>query len=304
MKNGIKNPLIVVGSVALDSVKTPFGQVKKALGGSAVYFSCAARLFSKPEIVAVVGKDFPKEHLTKLKKLGINIDSLITENGKTFHWQGYYNQNLNEAITQKTELNVFADFNPQLSTAQTQAKYLFLANIHPTLQLNVLKQAKKPKWTALDTMNFWIESAKSDLVKVIKGVDIVLMNDGEIRQYTGEDNLQKAVRKITDDGPSIVVVKRGEYGAICFTPNGHFALPAYLLKDAMDPTGAGDSFAGGFLGWLSQINKPKLDDIKHAALMGTLVASFNVQGFSISELESVRGAGIEKRLKQYRKMLV
>ncbi|MFT5206534.1 MAG: sugar/nucleoside kinase (ribokinase family) [Candidatus Omnitrophota bacterium] len=304
MKNIVKNPLVVVGSVALDSVKTPFGQVKRALGGSAVYFSCAARLFSRPEVVAVVGKDFPNEHLLKLKKLGINLDSLAIEKGKTFHWQGYYNQNLNEAITQKTELNVFADFDPHLSATQIQAKYLFLANIHPALQLNVLKQAKRPKWVALDTMNFWIESAKSDLAKVIKRVDIVLMNDGEIRQYTGEDNLQKAVKKITDQGPSIVVVKRGEYGAICFTPNGHFALPAYLLSDALDPTGAGDSFAGGFLGWLSQVNRPKLDDIKQAALMGTMVASFNVQGFSINQLADVRGAGLEKRLKQFRKMLV
>jgi sugar/nucleoside kinase (ribokinase family) len=295
--------LVVVGSVALDSVKTPFGEVERSLGGSGVYFSCAARFFCPVHLVGVVGHDFPQQHIQLLKKLGIQIDGLLVEQGKTFHWKGYYEKDLNRAITLKTELNVFEKFKPVLMKQHLHAPHLFLANIHPDLQWSVLQQSRKPKWTACDTMNFWIESAPASLDRVLRNVDIVLMNDGEIRQWSGESHLLKAVRKLMKLGPKIVIVKRGEYGAACFTNNGHFAVPAYLLDDVRDPTGAGDSFAGGFLGYLARCDKPKPKDVREAVLHGSVVASFNVQSFSVNRLASLRPSEIQKRLRDYRKML-
>lgn len=296
--------LVVVGSVALDSVKTPFGVAERSLGGSAVYFSAAARFFCPVHLVGVVGHDFPQEHIQLLKKLGIQIDGLLVEQGKTFHWKGYYEKDLNRAITLKTELNVFESFKPVLMKQHLHAPHLFLANIHPDLQWSVLQQSRKPKWVACDTMNFWIESAPKSLERVLRHVDIVLMNDGEIRQWSGEAHLLKAVQRLFKLGPKIVVVKRGEYGAICFTGEGHFAIPAYLLDNVMDPTGAGDSFAGGFLGYLAKCDKPKPKDIREAILHGSVVASFNVQSFSVKRLAALKPAEIQKRLVEYRKTLL
>jgi sugar/nucleoside kinase (ribokinase family) len=296
--------LVVVGSVALDSVKTPFGEVERSLGGSAVYFSAAARFFCPVHLVGVVGHDFPQEHIQLLKKLGIQIDGLLMEQGRTFHWKGYYEKDLNRAITLKTELNVFERFKPVLMKQHLHAPHLFLANIHPDLQWSVLQQSRKPKWVACDTMNFWIESAPKSLERVLRHVDIVLMNDGEIRQWSGEAHLLKAVRKLMKLGPKIVVVKRGEYGACCFTSQGHFAIPAYLLDEVMDPTGAGDSFAGGFLGYLSRFDRPRAKDVQEAILHGSVVASFNVQSFSVKRLAALKASEIQKRLSDYRKMLL
>jgi sugar/nucleoside kinase (ribokinase family) len=296
--------LVVVGSVALDSVKTPFGEVERSLGGSAVYCSAAARFFCPVHLVGVVGHDFPQEHIQLLKKLGIQIDGLLMEQGKTFHWKGYYEKDLNRAITLKTELNVFERFKPVLMKQHLHAPHLFLANIHPDLQWSVLQQSRKPKWVACDTMNFWIESAPKSLERVLRHVDIVLMNDGEIRQWSGEAHLIKAVRKLMKLGPKLVIVKRGEYGACCFASQGHFAIPAYLLDEVMDPTGAGDSFAGGFLGYLSRFDRPRAKDVQEAVLHGSVVASFNVQSFSVKRLAALRLAEIQDRLKDYRKMLL
>lgn len=296
--------LVVVGSVALDTVKTPFGQAERSLGGSAVYFSAAARFFCPVHLVGVVGHDFPQEHIRLLKKLGIQIDGLLIEQGRTFHWKGYYEKDLNRAITLKTELNVFESFKPVLMKQHLHAPHLFLANIHPDLQWSVLQQARKPKWVACDTMNFWIETAPKSLERVLRHVDIVLMNDGEVRQWSGEAHLLKAVRKLFKLGPKIVVVKRGEYGAVCFTGDGHFAVPAHLLDNVMDPTGAGDSFAGGFLGYLSKFDRPRPKDVREAILHGSVVASFNVQSFSVKRLAALKPAEIHERLVEYRSTLL
>ena len=301
--NKKQKSLVVVGSVAYDSVKTPFGQAKRALGGSAVYFSCAARFFTSIDIVGVVGKDFSKEHLRLMKHLGINTDGIEVRDGKTFFWKGLYEDDLSNAITQKTELNVFAEFQPKLNPAQVGARYLFLANINPKLQMSVLNQIKKPEWVALDTMNFWIEHARPALLRVLKRVNISLMNDAEIRQLTGEYHLAKAVRGILKLGPEIVVVKRGEYGVWCFTKHGHFAIPAFLLEDIEDPTGAGDSFAGGFLGYLARAKRLRFHDFRKAAVYGSIIASYNVQSFSIRRLARLTQRDIEKRLREYRNML-
>ena len=296
--------LVVVGSIALDSVKTPFGEAERALGGSAVYFSCAARFFCPVHLVGVVGHDFPQAHIQLLKKLGIQIDGLLVEQGRTFHWKGYYEKDLNRAITLKTELNVFESFKPVLMKQHLHAPHLFLANIHPDLQWSVLQQSRKPKWVACDTMNFWIESAPKSLERVLRHVDIVLMNDGEVRQWSGEAHLLKAVRKLQKLGPKIVVVKRGEYGAVVFIGREHFAIPAFLLEDVRDPIGAGDSFAGGFLGYLSRFDRPKPRDIREAVLHGSVVASFNVQSFSVSRLAALKISEIQKRLTDYRRTLL
>lgn len=302
--SGTSQGLTVVGSIALDSIKTPFGKVEKALGGSAVYFSAAARLFTKVHLVGVVGNDFSPAHIATLEKLGVDLTGLEKLPGKTFHWKGHYTQNLNEAITEKTELNVFAEFNPKLSTQHIDSRYLFLANIHPKLQHQVLSKVKNPKWIACDTMNFWIENSKQDLIKVLKRVDISLMNDGEIKMLTGENQIGKAVKQLMKYGPKIVIVKRGEYGAWCFCGKNYYALPAVLLDELKDPTGAGDSFAGGFLGYLAKTGKTTPAAVKEAAVYGTIVASFNVQSFSLTRLASLKPKDVASRKAVYLKSIL
>jgi len=302
-KNGSLQPLLVVGSIAFDSVKTPLGTAKKVIGGSSVYFSSAARFFASVKMIGVVGTDFPQSHLDDLKKLGIDTSGIVTHRGKTFHWKGFYEGDMNQAHTLKTDLNVFAQFRPVLSASDRNHEHVFLANIDPNLQMSVLKQVAKPRWIACDTMNYWIESQKSALLDVLKHVDISFMNDAEIRQLSGHSNLLRAARWVMKLGPSIVIVKKGEHGVLCVWKNRVFLFPAYLLEDVIDPTGAGDSFAGGFLGYLSRHKNAGEKEIKNALAHGAIVASFNVQSFGNERLAKLSQEEITSRYGFYKKMI-
>jgi sugar/nucleoside kinase (ribokinase family) len=294
--------LLVVGSVAFDTVETPFGKADEVLGGSATYFSTSASYFTDVNLVAVVGEDFPEKHINFLKMRNINLDGLERTDGKTFRWQGKYGYDLNEAHTLNTELNVFEQFKPKLPDHYKDADVVFLANIDPDLQREVLKQANKPKVVAADTMNFWIESKRDSLIETLKYVDILLINDGEARQLTGESNLVKAARKITSYGPSTLLIKQGEYGVTMFNEHGIFIAPAYPLEDVFDPTGAGDTFAGGFVGYLA--NSMDLSDttLRRAAVMGSVMASFNVEDFSLNKIRDLDYKEIEARFREFKKI--
>ena len=238
--------IVVVGSVALDSVETPVGKVESALGGSATYFSTAASFFTKGvKLVGVVGDDFPQEHVDFLRSRDIDLTGLERVSGKTFHWSGRYGENLNVAETLSTELNVFETFAPKLPESYRDTQYVFLANINPELQMDVLKQVRNTKLVVCDTMNLWISERRAELLETIKHVDIFVLNDGEARQLTGESNINKAAKKLLDCGPERVIIKKGEHGSVSFTGTSYFAAPAYPLDSILDPTGAGDTFAGG-----------------------------------------------------------
>ncbi|MCA1796071.1 MAG: PfkB family carbohydrate kinase [Geobacteraceae bacterium] len=250
--------ILAVGSMAFDSVETPFGKAEEVLGGSATYFSTAASFFTPVDLVAVVGEDFPAEHIEFLQKRGVNTDGITRTSGKTFRWKGSYGYDLNEATTLDTQLNVLADFDPQLPKHYRDAKYVFLGNIDPELQLNVLKQVVRPEVVACDSMNFWIEGKPDALLETLKHVDILLINEAEVRQLAQEPNMVKAAHKVLAMGPTTLVVKQGEYGAVMFTAHSVFSAPAYPLEAVFDPTGAGDSFAGGFMGYLSSTHNVQL----------------------------------------------
>ena len=291
--------ILVVGSIALDSVQTPFGKVKDALGGSATYFSVSASYFTKVNLVAVVGRDFPQRHVDLLEKHKINVQGLQKVEGKTFRWAGHYMKDLNQAETTKTELNVFSDFKPQIPKAYTDSKYVFLANIDPELQLKVLSQVKKPKLVACDTMNFWISSKPEALKKLFKHIDFVVINEAEVKQLAKDKNLITAAKKILALGPKALVIKRGEYGSMFFEKNGVFCAPALPLEKVSDPTGAGDTFAGGFMGYLSKCDNLNSKNFRKAIVYGSVMASFNVEGFSLSNLDKLTWAKIQNRFKQF-----
>jgi sugar/nucleoside kinase (ribokinase family) len=273
--------IVVVGSVAFDSVKTPFGEAEDVLGGSATYFSTSASYFTDVSLVAVVGEDFPKKHIDFLKIKGIDTRGLEISKGKTFRWKGEYSYELNEAQTLDTELNVFQEFKPNLPEEYRDSDIVFLANIDPDLQRDVLKQVNKPKLIAADTMNFWIEGKKDSLIETLKLVDVLLINDGEARQLSGEPNLVKAARIIMGFGPKTLVIKRGEYGVLMFTGSSIFSAPAYPLENVFDPTGAGDTFAGGFVGYLANTMDLSESAMRRAIIMGSVMASYNVEDFSL-----------------------
>jgi sugar/nucleoside kinase (ribokinase family) len=287
--------LLVVGSVALDSVKTPFGTATEALGGSATYFSYAASFFTTVRVVAVVGEDFPQEHLELLKGRGVDLTGLQVVKGRTFRWSGEYGYDLNEAHTLATHLNVFADFRPTLPEPLRRPSFLFLANIDPELQLQVLHQVTRPRLVALDTMNFWITGKRSALLKVLSEVDAVVINDAEARQLTQEPNLIKAARTILSYGPKIIVVKRGEYGALMVNGGRFFFAPAYPLESVFDPTGAGDTFAGGFMGSLAGQGDLSETTLRRAIVHGSVMASFTVEDFSLDRLRRLTPSEIEQR---------
>jgi sugar/nucleoside kinase (ribokinase family) len=295
--------LVVVGSVALDSVKTPFGAVTEALGGSATYFSYSASFFTKVHLVAVVGKDFDREHLDRLEKRGVDLKGLQVSSGQTFRWEGEYGYDLNEAHTLATHLNVFADFRPDLPDHYRSAPFLFLANIDPELQREVLLQMKRPRLAALDTMNFWIGGKRDALLRVLGEVDALLINDGEARQLTQEPNLIKAARTILTYGPKIVVVKRGEYGALMVSDGRFFFAPAYPLESVFDPTGAGDTFAGGFMGVLVKSGNLDHDTLRKAIVYGSVMASFTVEDFSLNRLMRLREEEIEERVRLFQDLV-
>jgi sugar/nucleoside kinase (ribokinase family) len=295
--------LLVVGSVALDSVSTPFGQVTEVLGGSATYFSYAASFFTNVKLVAVVGEDFPKAHLVTLKDRGVDLSGLQVARGRTFRWAGEYGFDLNEAKTLDTRLNVFAGFRPSLSGAHRKVPFLFLANIDPELQLEVLRQAERPQLVALDTMNFWIEGKRDALLKVLAEVDVLLVNDAEARQLAREPNLIKAARAILSLGPRTVVVKRGEYGALMISDGSFFFVPAYPMESVLDPTGAGDTFAGGFMGYLAKQERTDPDSVRRAIVFGSVMASFTVEDFSLNRLVTLGADEIERRYASFQDLV-
>jgi len=294
--------VVVVGTVAFDTVETPFGKQENVLGGSATYFSTSASFFTDISLVAVVGEDFPEEHVSFLKSRNIDTSGLQRIPGKTFHWSGRYGYDLNEAQTLDTQLNVLMEFQPNLPESYRDAEYLFLANIDPDLQMQVLEQVKAPKLVACDTMNFWISSKPDSLRKVLQKVDIVVINEGEARQFTGEPNLVKAARQIIALGCKRLVVKRGEYGVLMFTADTVFAAPAYPLEDVFDPTGAGDTFAGGFMGYLANTGNLSEDGIRQALIFGSVMASFNVEDFSLDRMKRLDYGEIEARYKNFKSL--
>jgi sugar/nucleoside kinase (ribokinase family) len=295
--------LLVVGSVALDSVTTPFGSVREVLGGSATFFSYAASFFTTVRLVATVGEDFPPEHLALLRDRGVDTSGLQPARGRTFRWVGEYGYDLNEARTLDTQLNVFADFKPALSPALTRAPFLFLANIDPVLQLDVLRQMDRPRLVALDTMNFWIQGKRDDLQRVLAEVDVLVINDAEARQLAKEPNLVKAARAIVGFGPKAVVVKRGEYGAVMAADGQFFFVPAYPLDTVFDPTGAGDTFAGGFMGYIAARGTVDQATIRRALVYGSVMASFTVEDFSLNRLTRLTRAEIETRYADFRELV-
>ena len=292
--------VLVVGSVALDSVETPFGQVTEVLGGSAVYFSVAASRFTNVRLVAVVGKDFPDEYIQLLRERGVDRAGLQIADGRTFRWVGSYDYDLNVTHTHDTQLNVFGDFHPVLPDTYRDSRLLFLANIHPDLQYEVLRQMPQAELTMMDTMNFWIEGARESLLRVMREVDIVTMNESEARMLTGKSNLVVAAGEILKLGPKILLVKKGEYGDVMFSEHGYFVAPAYPLEEVIDPTGAGDSFAGGFLGYLAQAGAIDGPTLRRAVIYGSVVASFAVADFSVGRLKTMTEADIRQRYEEFR----
>jgi len=291
--------IVVVGTVAFDTVETPFGKGENVLGGSATYFSTSASFFTDVSLVAVVGEDFPAEHISFLNSRNINTDGLQRIPGKTFHWTGRYGDDLNEALTLDTQLNVLTEFRPDLPESCRDIDYLFLANIDPDLQMEVLNQVRRPKLVAADTMNFWISSKPEALKEVLRKVDIVVINEGEARQFTGQSNLVKASREIIALGCKRLVVKRGEYGVLMFTADSLFAVPAFPLEEVFDPTGAGDTFAGGFMGYLASSGDLSEEGIRQAIVFGSVMASFNVEDFSLNRMKRLEQREIEARYRKF-----
>jgi sugar/nucleoside kinase (ribokinase family) len=296
--------VVVVGSIAFDAVRTPFGERERMLGGSAVHFSLAASFFSDVRVVGPVGDDFGDEEYAVLRDRGVNTDDIErVEGGRTFFWRGHYEYDLNTAHTDDTQLNVFGDFQPKLSEESKSADTLFLANIQPDLQREVREQCKSARLVGLDSMNLWIETARDSLVRTIGGVDMVLMNDAEIRMLTEQPNLVRAAREVMAMGPRAVVAKQGEYGAALFTEAGFFSLPAYPLETVNDPTGAGDSFAGGFLGYLaSQDGAEDEATLRRAMTYGSVLASFNVEEFGTERVRRLTREEIEERFEEFKRL--
>jgi len=292
--------ILVVGSVAFDSVKTPFGEVKEILGGSATYFSVAASFFSPVKLVAVVGDDFGEENLEVFQKHSVDTAGLKQVPGRTFRWAGEYGFALNEAKTLETQLNVLESFRPEIPEAYRHSDYVFLGNIDPILQREVLQQVSKPKLVACDTMNYWIQSKPDELKKTLALVDILIINDSEARMITNESNLTKAAKQIRSWGPKALVVKKGEYGVAMFMDGSIFGAPAYPLEEVFDPTGAGDSFAGGFVGYLAKVGRFDEATIRKAVIYGSVMASFDVEDFSLNRLRKLSPAQIQERYRAFK----
>lgn len=293
--------ITVVGTVAFDSIETPFGKVDRCIGGSATYFSVAASFFSSVNLVSVIGDDFTEEDASVFKGRNINLDGLQRIHGqKSFFWSGEYGFDLNVATTRETQLNVLAQFEPKLNERQRTADVLFLANAQPDLQLDVLKQCKRPRVVALDTMNYWITSARQSLTRIFGEVDLIVINEAEVRQYTGQSNVVKGAREIIDLGAKTLVIKRGEYGVLMVTKDAIFAAPAYPLENVFDPTGAGDTFAGGFLGYLASRREAHDKELRRAIVFGSVLASFTVEKFSLDRLREITLADVLERYQDFR----
>jgi cytidine kinase len=294
--------VLVVGSIAIDEVKTPFEHHRELLGGSASYASIAASFFTPTRLVGVVGDDFPQPFRDLFKSRGINTDGLQTARGETFRWSGEYEWDFNKRKTHSVALNVFEHFEPTLPDGYSKTPFVLLGNIAPQLQLHVLKQLKKPKFVVADTMDLWIETAKSDLLGLLQQVDALFLNDSEARELTKETSLVKAGQAILKKGPKYVVIKKGEHGALLFSDNAFFTAPAYPLEDIHDPTGAGDCFAGGIIGYLASQQKIDFPGLKKAVVYGSVIASFNVEAFSLGRLQNLTQNDIEERYQQIKIM--
>ncbi len=294
--------LLVVGTVALDSVTTPFGTVENALGGSATYFSTSASYFADVRLVAVIGDDFPREHTQFLKSKNIDVRGLEVQKGETFRWKGEYGYDLNEAHTLATHLNVLATFKPTIVDDYKNSDIVFLANIDPEIQFDVLRQIEKPRLVACDTMNYWISSKLDALKQILKNVDLLTINEAEIRQLSGEASLVKAAKKVQAMGPKSIVVKQGSYGALLFNGHSIFSAPAYPLESVFDPTGAGDTFAGGFMGYLASTMNFSEESMRKAVIFGSVMASLNVESFSLDRLRSLDYREIENRYREFKKL--
>jgi sugar/nucleoside kinase (ribokinase family) len=295
--------LLVVGSVALDSVETPFGKADDVLGGSATYFSVSASHQTPVQLVGVVGSDYPVEKFEPLKARGIDFAGLEQMEGESFRWRGRYRHDLNSAETLETRLGVFSHFRPNIPDQFKSAEFVFLANIDPRLQLQVLEQVDKPKLVACDTMNFWIESRRGDLLELLKHVDLITLNDGEARQLTEQANLVQAARWIMARGPKTVLIKKGEHGAFMFTRDEIFYAPAFPLEAVFDPTGAGDSFAGGFMGYLARTGDLSDANLRRAVIVGSAMGSFVVERFSIERLLEVTRDDIDRRVADFHRLV-
>ena len=295
--------VLVVGSVALDSVETPFGKAEDVLGGSATFFSASASHLTKVSVVGVVGSDFPVEMLEPLKKRGVDFSGLEQAEGTSFRWRGRYRHDLNAAETLETHLGVFSHFSPKIPSGLRSRPFVFLANIDPRLQLDVLKQVGKPKLVACDTMNFWIQSRRPDIIELLKHVDLMTLNDGEARQLTEKTNLVQAAQWIMARGPRHVIIKKGEHGAYMFSSNSIFFAPAYPLENVFDPTGAGDAFAGGFIGYLSATGDLSEANMRRAVICGSVLGSFAVERFSIDRLMTVTRPEIDQRMTEMRRLV-
>ncbi len=291
--------LLVVGSVAFDTVETPHGKVEDALGGSAVYCSVAASFFHPVQLVGVVGRDFPAERVQVLERHGIDLAGLEVVDGETFRWSGRYSADLNHRDTLAVHLNVFGNFQPKVPESYREARFVFLANGAPMTQLAVLDQVERPEFVLADTMDLWIDTARSDLVELLRRVDGIVLNDEEAKQLSGESNLIRAGDRILEMGPNVVMIKKGEHGAFLFSPRMRFAIPAFPVDDVIDPTGAGDCFAGGLMGYLAERGRWTVEDLRRAMVYGTVVASTCVQGFSLDALEKIERADVERRYREF-----
>jgi sugar/nucleoside kinase (ribokinase family) len=295
--------VLVVGSVALDTIETPFGRAEEVVGGSAVYFAASASHLTTVRVVGVAGEDYPVDRLAPLMKRGVDFTGLESARGRSFRWWGRYRHDLNSAETLDTQLGVFSDFKPRVPQEFKDTPFLFLANIDPRLQLEVLTQMERPRLVALDTMNFWISGRRDDLLRVLPRVDILLLNDGEARQLSGEPNLVKAAAWLHARGPRCIVIKKGEHGALLFTPGFIFFAPAFPLESVFDPTGAGDSFAGGFIGSLARSGEMTDDALRLAVVYGSAMGSFAVEKFSIDGLMGLSISDIAARVRDFHRMV-
>ncbi len=294
--------ILVVGRVALDSVETPFGSAERVIGGSGVFFSAAASLLGPVRLVGVVGDDYPLEKLDFLTERGADLSGVERAEGESFFWAGRYADDLNSRDTLETRLGVFGDFKPRVPDAFRDSRYVFLGNIDPVLQLEVLDQVREPTAVICDTMNYWIEGRREALLELLGGVDILMVNDAEARQLSGEHNLVRAARWIQEHGPRFVVVKKGEHGAILFGPDWVFFVPGFPLEVIFDPTGAGDSFAGGFVGYMASVDSQGPDDLRRAMVYGSVMGSFAVESFSVDRFHSLDEGAILRRIMEFKEM--
>jgi len=287
--------LLVVGSTAFDTIETPHGNAERCLGGSSTYFSLAARLFTPVRLVSVVGKDFPDEHKTLLAERGVDLAGLEVKPGDTFYWHGRYSADMNNRETIEVQLNTLGDFAPKVPSAFRDSPFVFLANGAPATQASVVEQMDQPRFVVADTMDLWIENERDGLLALLKNIDGVIVNDSEVKQLTGESNLIAAGRAALELGPKLVIVKKGEHGCFVFSNYFHYALPAYPTERVVDPTGAGDSFAGGFMGFLANCDQISLANMQRAVAYGTVTASLTVEGFGVDRLAHADRAAVERR---------